>query len=109
VSWIDFFHRHCAPCAEGGPGPGQALRGGVSQRLESISRVPYNIVAMPCLILTLSDVNVTSHPLSHICPTDKIECWAKPGNKLARLAVIDKDGRSKVAVCVDAMTAPFGR
>jgi hypothetical protein len=64
---------------------------------------------MPCLTVTLSDMNVTAHPLSHNIPTDKRECWAKPGNVWAFMAAVGKDGRYKVAVCVDARDAPFGR
>jgi hypothetical protein len=58
---------------------------------------------------TLFAVNITAHPLSRICPTESGEFWAKPGSIWACLSAVGNEGRSKVAVCVDAMTAPFDR
>jgi hypothetical protein len=88
---------------------GRLSKGGARQSPKYGSLVPSKIVSMTCLIATLSAVNVMAHPLSHIHPTDKRECWAKPGNIWACMDVVGKDGRSKLTVCVDAMTAPFGR
>jgi hypothetical protein len=59
--------------------------------------------------ITFESVNVTEHPLSHICPTESNECCAKPGRICASLAACGKEGIFKVAVCVDVIVSPFGR
>jgi hypothetical protein len=54
-------------------------------------------------------VNVTEHPLSHICPTESSECCANPGRICAFLAACDKEGILNVVVCVEVIVSPFGR
>jgi hypothetical protein len=63
LGWT-FYHRHCAPCEAEGHGLGQALQGELTKgRRESLSHVPFKIVAVSGLMVALFDVNVTAHPL----------------------------------------------
>jgi hypothetical protein len=78
-------------------------------RPDYLSRWPVKIVDPPFVTATFVAVNVTAQPLSHIFPTERSECWDKPGRICAFLAACGKTGRFNVAVCVDAMVAPLGR
>jgi hypothetical protein len=76
---------------------------------DSLSRWQVKIVVAPFVTDTFVDVNATAQPLSHICPTDISYCRANPVRMWACLAACGNDSRYKVAVCVDATVALFGR
>jgi len=78
------------------------------QRLSFFVRIPFRIVSLLCVMLTVVSVNVAVHCASHSWPTDSSDVLPSSGKMCAVRASTGKFGKSNSAVCVAIIVWLFG-